>query len=106
MPTTFIGEVLFMLGLGTKVWTIQHISQSSQKQLEYKQNKLLVHSFIIICTIYRKYTYILPCNIHKKLKTKSFMTPKLNVVMEHLNIYGKRLMCLSSPLQYSQETKN
>jgi hypothetical protein len=52
----------------------------------------------IICTIDRKFAYILQCNIHKKMKTKSFMKPKPIVVMEHLVIYGTHKMCLSFAL--------
>jgi hypothetical protein len=43
---------------------------------------------IVICKIDRKFAYILHCNIHKKLKFKSFMKPKPNVVMEDLDVYG------------------
>jgi hypothetical protein len=46
----------------------------------------------------KKFVYILHYNIHKKLKTKSFMKPKPNVVMEHLDIYGRQKMCLFSAL--------
>jgi hypothetical protein len=52
----------------------------------------------IICTIDRKFTYILHCNIHKKLKTKNFMKTEPNGVMEHLDIYGKHKMWLFSTL--------
>jgi hypothetical protein len=50
--------------------------------------KQIVYTFLtVICTIDRKFTYILH-NIHKNLKLTSFMKPKTNVVMEHLDIYG------------------
>jgi hypothetical protein len=54
------------------------------------QTKQIVYTLlIVICTIDRKFAYILHCNIQKKQKTKCFMKPKPNVLMEHLNIYGR-----------------
>jgi len=40
--STFIGAILFLFRLGTS-WAIQHGSKTSQKQHDYKQNKLLIH---------------------------------------------------------------
>ncbi len=54
--------------------------------------------FIVICTIDKKITYILHYIKHKKMRTKSFMKPKPNIVMEHLNIYDIQKMCLSFAL--------
>jgi hypothetical protein len=50
------------------------------------QTKQIVYTLlIVICTIDRNFVYILHCNIQKKI-----MKPKPNVVMEHLDIYGKQ----------------
>jgi hypothetical protein len=58
------------------------------------QTKQIVYTLIIIiCTIDKKFAYIQHYNIHKNLKSKSFMKPKPNVVMEHLNIYSRYETC-------------
>jgi hypothetical protein len=89
MPTTFTCVVFFLLGLSTN-YTIYNTIQKFLKTSQLQAKKIVCTPHIVICTRYRKLAWILHCNIFKRLKTKKIMKLKPNVVMEHVQIYGRQ----------------